>query len=769
MKSDLNRFLDSSAKALGLEDGDVEMLLRGGIAELYTSAASIGIEGERLATFMAEYLDLEYFPYIDPETVLTDILPAPFSRANLVLALRDPYGEQHFVLSNPFDMQLRDTLNLLSSGAVPSLGVTHPESIRACLGTDTGSRGEGVEIIGIDDDREEGPAEGQGDGVPIAGGVIEIEDEPSEETDTSPIKYIADKVLFSAVREGASDIHLEPKPDKVVIRYRIDGDMTERFVLSKKTGMVLLSRFKVLGGLDIAERRKPQDGALAARIARKQFKMRLATTSTPDGESLIIRLLNLDSSPMTLEQLGMTEGQSELMREVTGQTAGAIIVVGPTGSGKSTTLYSLISHIDISNRSLMTIEDPVEYTIPYANQQQVNEKAGVTFEALLRSAVRQDPDIVYLGEIRDPFSAKTTMDLASTGHMTFATLHSSNSASSVSRLERLGVSREDMADSVLLIESQRLLKKLCIHCRMERPIRKDEAELLASFTDDVPRILADPVGCPRCRNGYSGRQGVYELLRFNPEIISIIRSGSSVAGMRMAFKEAGQYLMSDHGIDLVREQVLSLGDLYRTVLMEELRLTVTSDGSGRKSVPTMHLAQDKDKPTDIHAIEEVTPPDPPDGAEVSDSMNVLRPFERIVGEDIRSVEPDLLEAEIEPGKSRILVVDDDPVLRSLITFILSGTEGYDVVATGDGVDAMVTLSSEEFDLIISDVDMPNLNGFQLLEVIRNKGIGTPVVFVTGRDAPEDEIRGYELGAEDYIRKPIHKKTLLMRISRILQS
>jgi len=792
VRDDFRSYLGFALQKLFMDESNCEVFERGGTQNIYASAKSVGLDPAKLAVNMAEFLRLKYFPYIDPDTIAADVFPVPFSRANLVLAVQDTDGELLFVISNPFDLQLQDTIRMLSPTIKPRLGVTHPESILAIFRTDEDPVSDGVEVVQIgDDEDEEQHRQDDDDGVPIAGEVLEINDEPSkEEINVSPIKYIADKVLYAAAVEGVSDIHLEPKPDKVIIRYRLDGDMQERYTLKKKTGKVLLSRFKVLGGLDIAERRKPQDGALEARIASGHYKMRLATTSTPNGESMIIRILSMDTTPHTLEQLGMTGEQSAIMREVTKQTSGAIIVVGPTGSGKSTTLYSLISHIDIANRSLMTIEDPVEYIIPNANQQQVNVKAGVTFESLLRSAVRQDPDIVYLGEIRDPFSAKTTMDLASTGHMTFATLHSSNTASSVSRLERLGVSKEDMADSVLMIESQRLLKRLCVHCRKVRPIEKDEADLIAKFTDDIPDRIAIPVGCPRCRNGYKGRQGVYELLQFNPEIISIVRSGASVANMRMQFKAAGQYLMSDHAIDMVRDQRLALDDVYRIVLMEELRLTVSSrkksaDSSTKSvhsaiSVPQagIEIGEDED-----HVIADAAAFQDSTGFEDNASASPQReypsgdaaavkestPFGTRPAKVIPEIQPVALGSDTFSGKTRILVVDDDPDLREYVSFILSNSGGYEVIATGDGVDAIVTLSTEEFSLIISDVDMPNLNGFQLLEVIKNKGIDTPVVFLTGRDAQEDEIKGYELGAVDYIRKPIHKKTLLMRISRLLKS
>lgn len=732
ISSDYLDYIQYLKDALNLDEKAVYRIKLLDRLSLYNSAKDIGIDAETLARNMAEYFQLEYLPYIDPESVLTEVFPVPFSRSKLVLAIRNTDGNTMYVLSNPFNLELRDTIDMVSQGKETRLGIAQPDSILALLKTYAPEEQEVKVVYSGPEDESNSDNEEDITSDVTHGSVLEIDHEPDkEEINTSPIKYIADKIMYTAVTDGASDIHMEPKADKVVVRYRIDGDMYDKFTLKPKTGKTLLSRFKVLADMDIAERRKPQDGSLEARIGGKIFKMRLATTSTPYGESIIIRLLDMDSRPMKLSELGMTDTQAETMYEVSQQHSGSIIVVGPTGSGKSTTLFSLISNIDIKNRSLMTIEDPVEYTIAYANQQEVNEKAGVTFEALLRSAVRQDPDIIFLGEIRDPFTAKTIMDLTSTGHMTFGTLHSANTTTSIGRLERLGVTRADLADSVLLLSAQRLLKRLCPDCRVIRSIKPEEAEILSLFTDDIPNEVADPVGCTKCKNrGYKGRQGIYELLRFNPEVIAIVRSGESVSVMRQAFHDIGQYLMSDHAIDKLRDFSLCYNDIYHSILLEEKRLT----GSIKKKSITAESVSNFES----------------------------RPF--------RNRDKSVIESRTGGNAStgaRILVVDDDPDLREFISFILS-SNGYDVISTGDGIDAIVTLSKQSFDLILSDVDMPNLNGFKLLETITNKGIETPVVFLTARDNTQDEVKGYELGAEDYIRKPIHKNTLLLRINKILK-
>jgi len=481
------------------------------------------------------------------------------------------------------------------------------------------------------------------------------------------------------------------------------------FNLKKQTGVMVISRLKALAGLDIAERLKPQDGAVEVMYKKRTFKLRLATTSTPSGQSLIIRLLEPLATPKHLRELGMTDSQFATMMDLAGHRYGLILVVGPTGSGKTTTIYSFLSYVDTKARSLISVEDPVEYRIPNANQQQVNDKAGVTFDALLRSSVRQDPDILYLGEIRDSFSARMSVDFASTGHMTISTLHTNNATTAIFRLERLGVTREVMAEALLGIVAQRLLKKLCPVCKRVAPITNDEAELLRPFTDELPTHVAHPVGCPECREGYAGREGIYEIISFDAELLNRVREGMSIAELRQFIQRRGGYLISNHAVEKIRNLTFSVRDVYEKVLVEE--------------IPAM-------------------------------------PKE----EEIKADKP--APAEQPRGTASILVVEDDQDNQLLISRILQQA-GYDVSAAGDGVDALMLIAKRDFDLILSDINMPNLDGFKFLEIINQKGVKAPLMFLTARLEEEDEVRGLDMGAVDYLKKPIKKDALLTRVRRVL--
>ncbi|MEJ2355476.1 MAG: ATPase, T2SS/T4P/T4SS family, partial [candidate division WOR-3 bacterium] len=503
--------------------------------------------------------------------------------------------------------------------------------------------------------------------------------------------------------------------------FRIDGDMIDHVSIKKKTSQMVISRLKLLAGLDIAERRRPQDGSFAREIAGGVYNFRLATTSTPNGESVVIRILKPYAKPKNLTELGMTDKQAITLTNSGNQHYGMILVVGGTGSGKTTTVYSLLSQIDAETRSLMSVEDPVEYRIPSANQQQVNEKAGINFDDLLKSSVRQDPDILYMGEIRDPYSAKTSVDFASTGHLTISTLHTSNATSAIFRLERLGVTRLQMSESLLCIVAQKLIKKPCQACSKIVHISEEQKRLLEPFTADIPKRVLKVMGCPKCNNtGYYGREGVYEVLKFDEQIIEEIRRGTSISQIRHLFKEKGYYLLADHAIEKIRNLIFTPEDVYKKVLVEE-----STPKKAEKSTPDEKSVPEEKK-------------------------------EPLIGETAESKDK---------GKT-ILVVEDDDDSRNLVSRFLTNA-GYTVTLAEDGAAALLDLGKKDFDLIISDVNMPNLDGFSLMKIIKQKGIRTPVIFLTSLSDSENEIEGLKKGASDYLKKPIKKDLLLLRVKKFL--
>ena len=702
LPTSFNKFKEFLFDRLNLNSDKRNELSNISESDIYSASLEPGTDNSTIAQYMAEFLKKSYVSGINPDDVQLGILPTPFCKSNHVVAVNDFSVGTAFIVSNPFDWDLLDNLKKFTGlEKTFKFMISEPENIDLLFKHE-------ASIV----------KETQSDTAPAIETITKLTE---AEIKKHPIIYITNSIIEKAVSERASDIHIEPKETNTVVRFRIDGDLMEFFSLKKNTADKIISRFKVVSGLDISEKRKPQDGAFSLIINNRKFNFRVATTSTPNGESVVMRLLEPEAKPKELTELGMTDEQADTLIGLVNRHAGLIIMVGTTGSGKSTTIFSLLHKTDCKTRSLMTVEDPVEYHIPLANQQQVNEKAGVTFEALLKSAVRQDPDILFMGEVRDTFSAKISVDFASTGHLTVTTLHTSNATSAIFRLERLGVDRRVMADTVLCIVAQKLLKKLCPHCKKIDPISQEEIEMLSQFTDDIPSEVAHPVGCSKCHDtGYYGREGVQEILEFDPGIAEMVRSGAAVSEIRSFARERGDFQIGNHAVDKVKKLIVSPEDAYEKVLVEDLQF------EGAKT-------------------EEMVPK---------------------TGQEIIIPKTESQTATI-ADRNSILVADDDDVTRQIIATILE-KQGYKVIVSQDGIDALLSLAKTHFDLILSDVDMPNLNGFKLLEMMNQKGLNTPVIFLTGRDTTEDEKRGFELGALDYIKKPISKDILLLRVKSVLQ-
>lgn len=680
-----SRFKQSLIDRLDLSQDIRNRLTATSPLDIYKICEPMGIPQGQMTAWMADFLSLPLISPINPASLLLGIIPASFARENHVVVMEDEKSVKSFILSNPFDWMLLDTLKKLfglQRGTL--LNLAKPEHIEILFEQPTEQpltmrRGKTDEITTESTEK------------------ISLKD-----VEKGPIVAIANNILSSAVYERASDIHIEPKVDNTIIRFRIDGDMRDTYSLKNAIGIMLISRLKAIAGLDITERRKPQDGAVEAVINGRTFKLRLATTSTPSGESMILRLLEPEVKAKELQFLGMTNDQVRVISNFTNRSQGLILIVGPTGSGKTTTIYSLLSHIDCRTRSLISVEDPVEYRIPFANQQQVNEKGGATFDALLKSSVRQDPDILFIGEVRDNYSARIAMDFASTGHLTISTLHTSNATTAIFRLERLGITRGIMADSIIGIVAQRLMKKLCVHCRVVKPISDQEREQLRPFTMEIPAETAHPVGCPQCgQTGYFGREALYEMISFDPEVVDMVRLEEPIAKIRSFIQQRGDYLISHHAIEKIRTLTIALKDVYEKILLEE-------------KIPLKSR-------------------------------------------------PENLDAAVIPGEKKpeaILLVEDDEDTQKLIAHILESAL-YNVTVANDGIEALTCLEQKDFDLILSDVAMPNLDGFKLVEIIHQKGITAPIIFLTGSTNEQDEMRGFELGATDYIIKPIRRKELLL--------
>jgi len=403
--------------------------------------------------------------------------------------------------------------------------------------------------------------------------VIDEEDEADDlEVDDgisdAPLVRLVNSIVFQAAEDGASDIHFEPQPDALVVRFRIDGVLHETQRIPRRSAIGVTTRLKVLAKLDIAERRKPQDGriSLSASAAGRMLDVRVATLPTVEGESVVMRLLDKSKKPPTLEEVGLGTEMQQQLRELIFRPTGALLVTGPTGSGKSTTLFSAMTEINRPEINVITVEDPVEYRLPGLNQVQINPRAGLTFATALRSILRSDPDVVMVGEIRDVETAKISIEAALTGHFVLSTLHTNDAPAALSRLNEMGVEPFLTGAAVTGVLAQRLARRLCEHCKELYTPTKDELST-ARIPEELQHGKTELFrrnGCVRCRQtGYSGRIGVFQLLAMNEELSALAARKASHEELERAAAGGGMTTLWADGIEKVVAGLTSLEELAR--------------------------------------------------------------------------------------------------------------------------------------------------------------------------------------------------------------
>jgi general secretion pathway protein E len=356
-----------------------------------------------------------------------------------------------------------------------------------------------------------------------------------ESADDAPIIRLINALLTQAVREGASDVHIEPFEDTSSVRLRVDGTLRDIARPKRALHSALISRIKIMAQLDIAEKRLPQDGRITLRVGGRPVDVRVSTLPTGHGERAVLRLLDKSEARLDLEALGMSGGTRGAMDKLINQPHGIILVTGPTGSGKTTTLYAAMKRLDASTTNIMTVEDPIEYELRGVGQTQVNPKIDLTFAAALRAILRQDPDVIMIGEIRDLETAQIAVQASLTGHLVLATLHTNDAPSAITRLTDMGIEPFLLSSSLLGVLAQRLVRKLCPHCK--------KADTLNG------RTVYRPVGCPACgHTGYIGRSGVYELLTVTEEIQRLIHNGTNEQDIRNVATKGGMVTMRADGV-----------------------------------------------------------------------------------------------------------------------------------------------------------------------------------------------------------------------------
>ena len=397
--------------------------------------------------------------------------------------------------------------------------------------------------------------------------MVDLDDNVTEES--APIIRLASQIVEDAFRRGASDIHIEPFPDEIAVRVRVDGELETLMKMSTAASRAIVNRIKIMAKLDIAERRLPQDGRIAfSAFSRKgtDLELRVSTLPVADGEKVVMRLIDKSGIQLGLDTLGFKSENLVEYRRLIRQPYGMILHVGPTGSGKTTTLYAALSEINLPGINIQTAEDPIEYRIKGLNQSQMRSDIGYTFARAIRSFLRQDPDVILVGEIRDLETANAAVQASLTGHLLFSTLHTNDAVSTITRFINMGIDPFLVGSSLLCICAQRLMRRLC-KCAEERPIADSEAKIMATLPDrKSPAVLKHPKGCADCRGtGYSGRIGVHELLVVNDEIRELVTDRISESAVQQAALKAGMTPLHEDALLKVRAGVTSLEEALSVV------------------------------------------------------------------------------------------------------------------------------------------------------------------------------------------------------------
>ncbi|EDY83670.1 GSPII_E N-terminal domain family [Verrucomicrobiia bacterium DG1235] len=486
-----------------------------------------------------------------------ELLDQEFCAANHVVPVSS-YGRYIAVaLSNPFELTITSRISEMCKKTVVAL--LAPES-------------DIKEVLKQDPKREETHFEDvvEAVGMEFDEGEMEEVEEGLDSEESAPIIQLSNRIIEDAYFAGASDIHIEPREKELVVRYRIDGVCQEKLKLPQKVSGSLVARLKIMSNLDIAERRLPQDGRIVFKQYTKKnvdIDLRVSTAPLNHGEGVVMRILDKQKSTLPMPALGFSEENLERYREVIKQPYGMILHCGPTGSGKSMTLYSALNEINDPSFVIRTAEDPIEYTLNGINQMQMNRQIGLTFASALRAFLRQDPDIILVGEIRDQETANIAVEAALTGHLLISTLHTNDAPSTVARMTDMGIEPFMISSSLLCVCAQRLMRRVCKTCRIQyEPEGREKSVLEAGIGWSGPIFKHNPKGCPRCTNtGYKGRVGIHELMTSSEQLIEDINKGRETADLKRTAVKAGMKTLHQDSLLKVKDGISTLEEALATV------------------------------------------------------------------------------------------------------------------------------------------------------------------------------------------------------------
>ncbi len=685
--------------------------------------------------------------HLDPH--IRDAVPEPLVRRYNILPLRLTDSVLEIATANPFDIDAEKDLAFATGREVRTF-LSSPSRIRDKM--DELYRGGGAEVVaqllgGLDEAMQVQYLEDE-TGVDLAAS--------AEEASQRPVVRLVDLMLSDGILSRASDIHVEPGEAGVAVRYRIDGVLRQVMNIPRSAGAPLISRIKIMSGLDIADRLRPQDGRARVAVNGAPVDLRISTLPASLGEKVVIRILNAGATVLTLESLGMSPDERTVMEALLNNKEGIILVTGPTGSGKTTTLYSMLRMVQDEGVNIVTVEDPVEYRLGKGIVQvQVHEKAGLTFAAALRSILRQDPDVVLLGEIRDKETATIAIQASLTGHLVLSTLHTNDAPNAITRLVDMGMEAYKLASALRGVIAQRLMRKLCGTCK--EVTDQQAPERLRRYMP-AGAVIYRALGCPECSmTGYRGRFSVVEVLTMSVQIERLIGAGATAEKIAVAARANGMRSLFESGLNHVLSGDTSIEELLRVV-----DVPMTEVPPPRTSAPT-------EAPRRTSDSARRTPPSTP------------------VLEAPRRSEPDLTgafdlldeqlpaPAEAVPGRrgggargARVLLVDDEDSLRRVMKDLLV-RDGYEVLEARTGVEALDQVDQHAPDIVVLDLNLPGKDGYAVLSELRARPATErlPVIVLTAKGDEDNEVRVFEMGADDFLTKPFRAKALSKRLEVML--
>jgi type IV pilus assembly protein PilB len=675
--------------------------------------SGLGLADEQQVSHaIADWYRLDCVAKPDVTPTMAGLLPAELCRERIVAPVALEDRTLRLAMADPLDIvTIQDIEFRTNLKVVP---VVAPESVVHAMLDRLFPAGDHAEdVLQIAGDAVTAEVEAVADEVDDAN-VIQL----AKDSEQPHTVRLVNAVLAAAVKEGASDIHLEPYERGMQVRCRIDGMLQNVTQIPRSLQDATISRLKIMSGMDIAERRKPQDGRSQLRTEGRRIDLRVSTVPTQYGEKIVIRLLDSSKAQIAMEDLGLSTDNLLRLQKLLTHPTGMVLVTGPTGSGKTSTLYAALNWLKSPTKNILTVEDPIEYHLPGINQVQIHVRAGVTFASALRSFLRQDPNVILVGEIRDRETATIALEAAQTGHLLLSTLHTNDAAATVTRLLELGMEPFLVASSVIGILAQRLVRRVCRDCGVEAAPSDAAVERLGAARLPADASWRAGQGCPACRDlGYKGRVAIHELLEITPEVRDLVSERAPDHSIREAARRDGMRTLLDDGIAKAAAGLTTLDEVLRVAPLTDL-------ASPRASSPPAARC-------------ETAPPSPVPPSETCE-------------------------------RARILIVDDSSTVVEVVKYFLE-LEGYEVLVARNGAAGLDLARRELPDVVVSDVEMPEMDGTALVRALREDPLTRelPLMLLTSKTSVESEAEGLGAGADDYVPKPVEPRRLAARVKALL--